>query len=372
MSAGIGDSKIPLKELDEVVARSPEVWAALRENRLFITGGTGFFGLWLISAICYANRRLGANIEVVALTRRPDEFTRRFPEIATDPAVTLWSGDVRHFKFPEGTFDRVIHAASDTSVQSAAAPYPLLEAQILGTERVLEFCSCGKSSQLLFVSSGAVYGEQPPTLERLKEGYLGSLPPNLHGSAYGLGKLVSEYLVNQAYQKHGLDTKIARCFTFIGQGLPMDAHFAVGNFILDAIRRRDIVIHGDGTPVRSYLYVGDMVTWLLTILVRGKSGETYNVGSDKAVTIGELAQLVSDEFAPGVAVKILGRHRETTRLRYLPDVSKANSELGLKVWTSLGEAIRRASLPFRKNQARSEQAVGRYNVNKKFRPPDLR
>jgi nucleoside-diphosphate-sugar epimerase len=140
---------------------------------------------------------------------------------------------------------------------------------------------------------------------------------------------------------------IARCFAFVGPYLPLDAHFAIGNFIGDAIGGGPIAVRGDGTAVRSYLYAADLVEWLVTILLRGRSGQAYNVGSEEGVSIIELARRVaavageSSSNGP-LAVEVAGAPTAGAAPdHYLPDCGRAREELGLRETTPLEEAIRR-------------------------------
>ena len=137
---------------------------------------------------------------------------------------------------------------------------------------------------------------------------------------------------------------IARPFAVVGPGLPLDAHFAIGNFIADAVAGREIVVGGDGRPLRSYLYAGDLAVWLVTLLVRGRSGRAYNVGSDRAIGIGELARLVRSVVPGSGKVSINGTpDPKAVRSRYVPSVDRARTELGLAAWTSLEDAIHRTA-----------------------------
>src|SRR5215469_5844009 len=102
------------QDLEFIAGQTESMWAELRGQRLFITGGTGFFGCWLVESFCHVNRRFGLGAEITILTRNPEGFARRCPHLPSDPAVRLLRGDVRDFVFPEGDFHHVIHAATET------------------------------------------------------------------------------------------------------------------------------------------------------------------------------------------------------------------------------------------------------------------
>jgi dTDP-glucose 4,6-dehydratase len=163
-------------------------------------------------------------------------------------------------------------------------------------------------------------------------------------NVYGLAKRHAEVLCALYQEQHGLGTIVARCFAFVGRDLPFDAHFAIGNFIRDALAGQEITVGGDGTPLRSYLDQDDLAHWLFTLLHRGRRGEAYNVGSDHVVSVAELAHLVRDTLAPARPVRILGQAGDLHgRNRYVPDIAKAKLELGLAVRIDLQQAIRRAA-----------------------------
>ena len=145
-------------------------------------------------------------------------------------------------------------------------------------------------------------------------------------------------------EQHNINIVIARCFSFLGPDLPVDAHFAIGNFIRDAIAADEIIVHGDGTPLRTYLDQDDLAHWLLTLLVNGQHGEAYNVGSNEVISIAKLAHLVRDLLSPGKPVHILGKpNYESSRNRYIPDIRKTQNNLGLDIATPLTQSIKCAA-----------------------------
>jgi nucleoside-diphosphate-sugar epimerase len=190
-----------------------------------------------------------------------------------------------------------------------------------------------------------VYGRQPADLTHVPEDYLGAPDPLDPFTAYGQAKRASEFLCAAYAQTHGLEVAIARCFAFVGPHLPLDVHYAIGNFIRDALRGGPIHINGDGTPRRSYLYAADLAVWLWTILFRGESGRAHNVGSDADLSIRELADEVRKAVAPRAEIQIANRQSPTANRpeRYVPDIARARTELGLDVWISLPDSIIRTA-----------------------------
>ena len=194
--------------------------------------------------------------------------------------------------------------------------------------------------KFLLISSGAVYGRQPPELSHIPEEYCSAPDPLNPLSAYGERKRAAEMLCAIAAKKNGLEMKIARCFAFVGPHLPLDLHYAIGNFIRDALKGGPIVVKGDGTPLRSYLYASDLAIWLWTILFNGKNCRAYNVGSDIVVSIAELADIVKRN-SPGIIKVHLGKEPLPGSIpeRYVPSVERAKTELKLTELVDLNTAI---------------------------------
>lgn len=329
-------------DLDHILARTGDLWGELRGQRIFITGGTGFFGSWLLESFAHANDRLALNASAVVLTRDPAAFRRKAPHLAGHPAIALHAGDVRTFAFPEGSFSHVIHAATEASARlNAEDPLLMFDTTVEGTRHTLDFSRACGARKFLLTSSGAVYGRQPPELTHIPEEYPGAPDPADPASAYGEGKRVAELLCALHAGPHAtIEAKIARCFAFVGPCLPLDAHFAIGNFIRDALAGGPIRITGDGTPVRSYLYAADLAIWLWTLLFKGAPGRAYNVGSADDRPLRDVARTVAD--AAGIReVRILQPPASGPPARYVPSVGRAQTEFGLQTWIGLDDAVRR-------------------------------
>lgn len=330
-------------DLDHILEHTHDLWGEMRGERIFITGGTGFFGCWLLESFAWAKDRLGLKASALVLTRNPDAFRKKVPHLAAHPAIQFHTGDIRSFDFPAGSFTHVIHAATDSSVKSSAEePLTMFDTAVEGTHRALEFArQCG-TQKFLLASSGAVYGRQPAEMTHIPEEYPGAPDPTDPHSAYGEGKRAAEILCSLYAKQYGFETKIARCFAFVGPYLPLDAHYAIGNFIRDGLTGGPIVVQGDGTPYRSYLYAADLAIWLWTILIRGPSCRTYNVGSEDDLTIRALAKTVARSFHPELEVRVAKKtdHHHPEE-RYVPATNRASSELQLNCRIDLREAIHR-------------------------------
>jgi nucleoside-diphosphate-sugar epimerase len=330
-------------DLHHILDHTRDIWENLRGAHIFITGGTGFFGCWLLESFVFANRELNLKASASILTRAPNAVKQRVPHLALDPAITLIEGDVRTFTFPRESYSHILHAATDASAKlNSENPLLMLDTIIEGTRHVLDFSAVCRAERLLMVSSGAVYGRQPAEIVHVPEDYPGSPDPLDPASAYGIGKRTAEQLCALYAKQYGISSTIARCFAFVGPNLPLDIHFAIGNFIRDAIQGNPIVVKGDGTPYRSYLYAADLAIWLWTIFLRGDSGQAYNVGSEEAVTIAETARIVANEMTPQGSIKISEPPRPSQPVqRYVPSTKKARLELDLQQRVSMTEGVRR-------------------------------
>lgn len=335
--------KLPNQDLKHIMDHTCELWEDMRGARIFITGGTGFFGHWLVESFLYANQQLDLKASILLLSRNPDSAKQASPHLFSDPAVTWLRGDVRNFEFPRGEFTHIIHAATDASAKlNEENPLLMLDTIIEGTRHTLDFAAQCKAEKFLLTSSGAVYGKQPSDMTHIPEDYQGAPDPTDPKSAYGVGKRTAEHLCALYAKQRGLHTTIARCFAFVGPYLPLDAHFAIGNFIRDAMNGGSIIIKGDGTPYRSYLYAADLTIWLWTILLHGESCRPYNVGSSEGLSISELGKLVSESFTPHAGLKILSKLVEgKTSERYVPDITKASRELDLLPIIKLQDALQK-------------------------------
>jgi dTDP-glucose 4,6-dehydratase len=320
---------LPAADLRAAASEAEELGGA----SLFLAGGTGFFGKWLLGALARAEREFRLGLRVTVLSRDPDAFLARHPEVARERAIGFVRGDVAGFAAPEGNFDFVLHAATDAIAFTAAADEAeRTRAVIEGTRRMLAFARAAGARRFLYVSSGAVYGAAAG-----KPAGASEEDETEPVTDYGRAKLAAERLGAEA----GLDFVVARAFAFLGPLLPLDTHFAAGNFLRDARRGGPIEVRGDGTAVRSYLYPADLVAWLLRLLRRGEPGRAYNVGSDERVTTAELARKIAAACQPPPEVVVQSRQPRGPQNIYLPDIARARRELGLEVRVKLDDAIRR-------------------------------
>jgi len=334
---------VPTLLADDVrlLVGSPRRWEPLRDARVFLTGGTGFVGRWLLAAFVHANREHALDARVDVLTRDPDAFAHKCPDLASDDAVTLVPGDVRTADAARTTYTHVIHGATPSDADmNERRPHEMLEIIESGTRRMLGLAAHTRARRFLLLSSGAVYEPPAPPGGFAESSPRGALWP-IERSAYHAGKRRAEDLTQAAHDA-GLSVTVARLFAFVGPHLPLDRHFAIGNFIADALAGRSIQIRGDGSPVRSYLYAADMAIWLWIMLLHEQaSGATYNVGSECAISIAETASLVAAESGAKRKVIVLGSRGSGAGDWYVPSTRRARDELGVSESVDLSEAVRR-------------------------------
>lgn len=321
---------IDIEDLNLIANKLARDFAFFKNKKIFLTGGTGFFGKWILTAIKFLNEKYNLNASVTILTRDPTLFYKTNQKLYLYTGFKFICGDIASLKIDDDKYDLIIHAAADVSDRGNSR----LENIMLGVEKITTFANASECKRLIFISSGAVYGSQPNALFGFSESFTNNSKINANNNVYALGKKSAE---NYFIKHLNAELVIARCFAFAGPYLPLDGKFAFGNFVANFIKDEDIVISGDGKAVRSYLYSADLVVWLLTILARGKNREIYNVGSSECLSIKDLA------------VKMYGSENRVILMNqtcdmdnvYYPNVDRAKKELGLDIYTSIDLTIKK-------------------------------
>lgn len=307
-------------------------------TRILLTGGTGFFGLSLLNY--YKN--LSSPPEVLVLSRNPSDFLKKNNKFSNLDWLDFHRGDILDpATFPHGhDFTHVIHAAADSTLGPRLSPLQRADQIVTGTRNILNFSVSKKIKKFLLTSSGGVYGPRNHPAGFCEDDL--TLPDVTdRNNAYSFGKIFAEHLAVLYHEQYGIETIIARCFSFIGPDLPLNVHFAAGNFIFDAISSEKITIKGNGLPIRSYMYQSDLAHWLSVLLERGKAGRIYNVGSDVPLTLKELAFKIRKIVCPHKEIVIQScASISENRSCYYPSIYRAESELGLAVNISIDESIK--------------------------------
>jgi nucleoside-diphosphate-sugar epimerase len=329
------------EDLAHVRMHTQDVWTCMQNKRIFLTGGTGFFGCWLIESFLHANNFLDLDCELVVLTRNSSRFREKAPHLVADPALKLLEGSLQDFQTPPGRFDYLIHAAATTSLLSMQALVTTLDEEISALQRILAFAGGAGVKRVLFTSSGAVYGAQQ-TGDAIAESAPCNLDPANTESVYGELKRLGELYSVCSAHRFGFEVVLARCFSVFGPYQDLNAHFAAANFMRDILAGQDIVVQGDGLDQRSYLYAADLAVWLWRLLVFGESCVPYNVGSPVPVSILQLAKAIAHIAGGDRKVCVLGKPRRGLAPQsYVPNVEKANRELGLEQLIDIEDGIRR-------------------------------
>jgi len=304
---------------------------------LLVIGGSGFFGKSILDAF---SRNLLAPwhiSKIIVMSRNANKLLHDTPDLVGQN-VQLYSADITNTESLPFA-DYVIHAAASTDVRNyLSSPEGEKKNIQAGT---YHFCDLAKihhqNSKIVYVSSGAVYGVQPANLDGIDESFVGDLSKMATGKQdYAIAKQDAEKAIIDLGQ-YGLNVSIARCFAFVGKYLPLDQHFAIGNFIDDVLKNRPIVVNATHQVYRSYMYADDLVEWLMTIADNSSTDcPIYNVGSDQAILVNDLAKEMAESYHVESEIPLIS---DSSIDRYIPSIKKTKNDLGLILKYTLRESI---------------------------------
>tara|TARA_B100000886_G_scaffold340345_1_gene309339 strand:+ start:3785 stop:4735 length:951 start_codon:yes stop_codon:yes gene_type:complete len=308
---------------------------------LFI-GGTGFFGKAFLNYIKSNNPSYINSMTIVG--RSAERFLNKNKEFSEISNVNYVYGDIlKDISYlSKFNFTHVIHAAADSTNVTELSDTHRYEQIVEGTKNVLNFVRDHfPMSKLLFVSSGGVYGKMPPNKKSFSETDVLESDILDSSSIYAISKREAEHLCLHYHDKYNLNISIARCFCFSGIHLPLDVHFAIGNFVNDVNNNNNIIIKGDGESVRSYLDQDDLIEWFIEILKNDSFKQTiYNIGSEDSISIKDLAMLIKKLSNKKIEVEILNETNNNLRKTvYVPDCKKIRKKFNLVQKVSLSESI---------------------------------
>ena len=336
---------LPIEDVASVVIDVGGSWEKLRDKSLLLTGGTGFIGKWLIETLIHANQEYGLNCNLTVPSRNPNSFLEKYPGVLQYPYVNIVFSDLSHDKTSIlDIYDFVIHGATDVILKEKPKKY--FQNILRSTQCVIDASSrADVDCKFLLLSSGAVYGPAPPGEHYFREGDNFSTHVNKVQQAYAEGKRFSEILCAlEADTNARFHYNIARCFSFVGPYLPLTEQFAIGNFINDVLNNREICVKGDGTTLRSYQYVSDLCTQLWKILLEGKPGEVFNVGSDQVVSIKQLANNIISALKAPIGMRMLGIPESGSLPQsYLPNIEKVTGTFNYQNKVNLRQSIIKTS-----------------------------
>lgn len=282
-------------------------WNRLRDRSVLISGATGLVGSFLIDVLMERNLA-GMNCRIYALGRNEERARARFGEYSSHPLFSFIPYDINlpFVREDIGKVDFVLHLASNTHpIQYATDPIGTITTNIIGLQNMLEFACAHGAERFAFASSNEIYGENRGDIELFDEKYCGYIDCNTLRAGYPESKRCGEALC-QAYRKQkGIDVCIPRLTRSYGPTMLMSDTKAISQFIRKGIAGEDIILKSAGTQFYSYTYVADAVSGLITVLLRGESGEAYNIADEASdISLRDLAALIAENAGSKVVFEI--------------------------------------------------------------------
>lgn len=367
-ATGISAESVVDADVKSVRSSAGSELKELAGSKILFTGGAGFLGYMFVHVLARAGD--GDDLEPIELTIY-DNFSRgRKPwldRLASRPNISLVEHDIVQ-PLPDDMprFDYIVHAASIASpIFYRKFPIQTIDANVGGLRNLLDYAKLrgerGDSVRgMLFFSTSEIYGDPSPDAIPTPETYRGLVSCTGPRACYDESKRLGETLCVNFAQQHGVRVAMARPFNNYGPGLPIDDRRVLPDLARNLLSGEDLVLLSDGRATRTFCYVADAVVGYLKILVRGRPGEPYNIGTESPeISVKDLTSLVAsigqDLFGYGGRVV----HRVSEDAAYMtdnpnrrcPDISKARRELGYEPRVSLEDGLRRSLIWYGENRA---------------------
>ena len=320
-----------------------EMLTPLRGKHLFVSGGTGFLGTWILEICSVLNQEYGFGTNVTIYSRNSDAFAERWPHIGGQSWIRFLDGDIRNLAELPRDVNFVIHAAAVTDRRHFSTdPTAVAETNIFGTARILKASlRLENLEKFTLLSSGLIYGTQSWDSESIDEDYLGQLRCNDTMAVYAESKRAAETFAQAAISESKLPVVILRPFAFVGPYQSLELPWAVTDFVRDSLNGGPIRIMGDGLTVRSILYGSDFAYAVLAATASATPRSIYNIGSPECVDLRNLATMITQQFSPSPEIQTRVGQIGHDRSRLVPNTKAIERDLQFRVTVPLKAAIQK-------------------------------
>jgi nucleoside-diphosphate-sugar epimerase len=312
-----------LQEDLDTIASAELPWEQLRGSHILITGATGLVGSMAVKALACCNRKRELGMTIHPMIRNPQKAEQVFGELAHREDIRFVEGDITSPVSTDEPVDYIIHGASVTASKTfVTQPVETIATAIAGTDHLLGLAHEKKVRSMVYISSMEAFGITDPALSSVREEDLGYIDVMNVRSCYSESKRMCEVLCASYAQEYAVPVKVARLAQTFGAGVSKDEGRVFAQFAKSAMRGEDIVLHTKGESTGNYCYTMDAVLGLLTILLKGNSGEVYTVANPSTtIRIKDMAQMVCDTIADKKIKVIFDIPEDALTYGYAPDVA---------------------------------------------------
>jgi len=318
-----------------------EFYDKLEGKTILIAGGKGFLGTYFTNVLKQINEILSKPMKIIIMDNL---ITAKDKESNVNSNVTLIEQDIsKSFDFPD-ELHYIIHAASIASPPTYRKfPIKTVDVNYQGTKNLLEVARKKKIKSMLFLSSSEIYGD--PEIIPTPESYLGKVSCTGPRACYDESKRLAETISNLYFQQYEVPVKIARPFNVYGPYLNLDDGRIIPDFMSNAIKKSEIIIHSDGTPTRSFCYVSDAIRAFLKLLFSEHNGVTFNVGNDEEISVKDVANMIQKIMEVPISIKLIEskdpNYTKDNPQRRCPDLSLLKNSVNYAPEINFEEGLKR-------------------------------
>lgn len=312
-----------LQEDLEYIAAMDLPFEKLKGSSILVTGATGLVGSMAVKALACANRIHKLGMTILPMIRSEEKAKAVYADMLEREDIVLVKGDILDDLKIDNEVDYIIHGASVTASKTfVTKPVETIDTAYIGTKKLLALAADKKVKSMVYISSMEAFGITDPSLESVKEENLGYIDVMNVRSCYSEGKRICEVLCASFAHEYNVPVKVARLAQTFGAGVSKDEGRVFAQFAKSAIAGEDIVLHTKGESTGNYCYTADAVAGILTILLKGNSGEVYTVANpNTTIQIKDMAKMVADTLSDGKTKVVFDIPEDALTYGYAPDVA---------------------------------------------------